>query len=117
MSFGDCGRYLWIQAYFYEKIIVFIHLGNTKQNNNLPITFASTRFQESVSFLEEEVIFLKLLLFLRGKLSKSVVSTLELFCEVIEGDISESLNFLSLFSRDVSSEWDASEISGDSDSC
>lgn len=63
-----------------------------------PVTLASARFQESISFLEEEVVFLELLLLLWGELSKSIISTLQLIGEAIEGNICKSLNFLSLFS-------------------
>jgi len=63
------------------------------------------------------VILFELLLLLWGQFSKSVVSTLKLICEAVKGNVCKSLNFLSLFSRDVSSERYASEISSDSDSC
>jgi len=81
-----------------------------------PVSVKTAGFEESVSFLEEEVIFDKLLLVLSRHTFKWVEFTLEISLE-----FSASLNDLvhdvkSLFFGDSWSKWEFSEVSSNSDS-
>jgi len=82
-----------------------------------PVSLESSRLKIFVSTLEEEVIGDQLLSISIGHVSEGVVFTFEVTLELSESRDDEFLDFESLGSGNVGTEWIGGQVSGDSDSC
>ena len=81
-----------------------------------PVSLESSRLQVLVTTLEEEVISDQLLSLGIGHVWKGIVFTLKLTIELTESGGNELFNLKSIISRDSRSEWEGSEVSGNSNS-
>lgn len=81
-----------------------------------PVSLESSRLKIFVSTLEKEVIGDQLLSIGVGHVTEGVVFTFKVTLEFTEGGDDKLLDFLSLGSGNVGTEWIGSQVSGNSDS-
>jgi hypothetical protein len=81
-----------------------------------PVSLESSRLKIFVSSLEKEVIGDQLLSIGVGHVTEGVVFTFKVSLEFTEGRDNKFLDFLSLGSGNVGTEWIGSQVSSDSDS-
>ena len=86
---------------------------NTSSLRPVPVEVAG--IEESITFLEQEVVSDKLVLLILSHGAKRVESTSELTCESVASLNNFSLNLVSLFSCDCGAKREFSQVTADSD--
>jgi len=98
----------------YEEGLVLVVIDTS---SGWPVSVETTGFQESVSFLEKEMICDKLFLILFGHGGERVVGTSMLTGELLQSSGYDVFNFISLSFGNTWTKWECSQVSSDSDSC
>jgi hypothetical protein len=80
-----------------------------------PVAVETTRFKESITLLEEEVVFDELFLDLGVHSTKRVVGTLKFTLKSLESFLSGILNLVALFLRNARSEREGVQVATNSD--